>query len=229
MYLNYFSTTRFDAQNINSNELVELVERADAIFKDTSIPEEKKDKVYQSLMKLYLTMKEGAQLDRFYDLYGAGKLSKARLTQKTENLEKVLANVRMELDQLKKLNGAEVDLQAVRAFLLKHKANMQDANEETKKALIDAFVHKIVIESDKVTLTLKIDEELDEGLTISNSDVDMCRIAVTIKHIYTTVVQASFDEAPKKRYTPYDADYHKYDAKRREYRKARKKKLSPRK
>ena len=44
-----------------------------------------------------------------------------------------------------------------------------------------------------------------------------------------TIVKSYVDEATKKRYTPYDADYHKYDAKRREYRKARKKKLSPRK
>ena len=76
--------------------------------------------------------------------------------------------MRLELDQLKKLNGTDVDLQAVRAFLLKHKANMQSASDDTKKALVDAFVHRIVIDSDKVTLTLKIDEELDEA-TI-NSD-----------------------------------------------------------
>lgn len=166
------------------------------------------------------------KIDRFLDLYGDGKISKARLNEKTQNLETVLANIRLELDQLKNLNSTDIDLTAVRAFLLKHKANMQNMNEETKKALIDTFVHKIIIESDKVTLTLKIDEELSESMDISYSGVDMLHTAVTIRHIYTTEIAASFDEATKRRYSIYDPDYAKYDAKRREYRQAKKAQLT---
>ena len=52
--LNYFST-----QPICANDLIELVERAETIFNNPAIAEEKKDKVYTDLMKIYLAMKEG--------------------------------------------------------------------------------------------------------------------------------------------------------------------------
>lgn len=164
------------------------------------------------------------KIDRFLDLYGDGKISKARLNEKTENLEKVLATIRLELDQLKNLNGTEIDLTAVRAFLLRHRTNLESATVETKKALIDTFVDKVIIESDKVTLTLKVDDNLDDTMEISDGVVDMYHNTVTTKHIYTTTVIASYEEATKKRYTPHDPDYHKYDAARREYRQARKNK-----
>lgn len=52
--LNYFSS-----QNMQASDLMLLVEKAESIFSDPSIPEAQKDKVYQSLMKVYLRMKEG--------------------------------------------------------------------------------------------------------------------------------------------------------------------------
>lgn len=52
--LNYFST-----QPIAVNELIELVERAENIFNSPDITEDKKDKVYTDLMRIYLAMKEG--------------------------------------------------------------------------------------------------------------------------------------------------------------------------
>jgi len=162
------------------------------------------------------------KLDRFLDLYGDGKISKARLNEKTENLEKVLATIQLELDQLKNLNSTKIDLNEIRAFLLKSRDKINDTRPETKKALIDAFVEKIVITPDDVKLTLKVDDALDDSLIISSGNVDMYHIAVTNKHIYTTEITASFDEATKKRYTPYDPDYHTYDAERRKKRQARK-------
>ena len=53
--LNYFANN-----NIHSSDLLLLVDKAEMIFNDPSIPEAKKDKLYQSLMKVYLAMKEGA-------------------------------------------------------------------------------------------------------------------------------------------------------------------------
>jgi transcriptional regulator with XRE-family HTH domain len=52
--LNYFANN-----DIHSSDLLLLVEKAETIFNDPNIPEETKDKVYQSLMKVYLAMKEG--------------------------------------------------------------------------------------------------------------------------------------------------------------------------
>lgn len=52
--LNYFATN-----NINASDLLLLVKKAESIFNDPDISEAQKDKVYQNLMKLYLTMKEG--------------------------------------------------------------------------------------------------------------------------------------------------------------------------
>ena len=57
--LNYFATT-----SIRSSDLMALVKKAEMIFNDPAITEEKKDKIYQSLMKLYLAMKEGAHHDK---------------------------------------------------------------------------------------------------------------------------------------------------------------------
>lgn len=56
--LNYFAT-----QPIAANDLIELVERAESIFSNPNIAEEKKDKVYTDLMRIYLTMKEGVHVD----------------------------------------------------------------------------------------------------------------------------------------------------------------------
>lgn len=53
--LNYFST-----QPVRVNDLIELVERAENIFNCPTITENKKDKVYHDLMRVYLAMKEGA-------------------------------------------------------------------------------------------------------------------------------------------------------------------------
>ena len=57
--LNYFST-----HSMQASDLMLLVEKAESIFNDPDIPETTKDKVYQSLMKVYLTMKEGGSNDR---------------------------------------------------------------------------------------------------------------------------------------------------------------------
>ena len=209
------------AEHILSDKAIETI--LDSVAKKVKDKSKNSNKNIKKLEKEANEINE--KIDRFLDLYGDGKISKARLNEKTENLEKVLATVRLELEQLKNLNGTEIDLPAVRAFLLKHRDNMQDANEETKKALIDAFVHQIIIESDKVKLTLKVDEELDETMDISDGVVDMYHSVVTTRHIYTTEITASFDEATKKRYTPYDPDYHKYDAERRQKRQAKKAKI----
>ena len=52
--LNYFAT-----KEIKANDLIAFVERAENIFNNPDISDEKKEKVYHSLMKLYLAMKEG--------------------------------------------------------------------------------------------------------------------------------------------------------------------------
>lgn len=208
------------AEHILSDKAIETI--LDSVTKKVKDKSKNSDKNIKKLEKEANEINE--KIDRFLDLYGDGKISKSRLNEKTENLEKVLATVRLELEQLKNLNSTDVDLNAVRAFLLKHRANMQDANEETKKALIDAFVHKIVIGGDNVTLTLKVDEELDETITNGDSDVFMSLSAVGTRHIVTIEVVAPFDEATKRRYSPYDPDYHKYSAERRAYRQARKSK-----
>ena len=56
--LNYFAT-----KPICANDLIELVERAENIFNNPDITEDKKDKVYTDLMKIYLAMKEGVHHD----------------------------------------------------------------------------------------------------------------------------------------------------------------------
>ena len=56
--LNYFAT-----QPICANDLIELVERAENIFNNPDITEEKKDRVYHDLMKIYIAMKEGVHVD----------------------------------------------------------------------------------------------------------------------------------------------------------------------
>jgi transcriptional regulator with XRE-family HTH domain len=56
--LNYFAT-----QPVRANDLIELVERAENIFNNPEITEDKKDKVYTDLMRVYLAMKEGVHCD----------------------------------------------------------------------------------------------------------------------------------------------------------------------
>ena len=52
--LNYFAT-----QTICANDLIELVKKAEKVFNNPEITEDKKDRVYTDLMKIYLAMKEG--------------------------------------------------------------------------------------------------------------------------------------------------------------------------
>lgn len=207
------------AEHILSDKAIETI--LSTLTKKIKDKSKTSDKDIKKLEKEEKELNE--KIDRFLDLYGDGKISKARLNEKTENLEKVLATVRLELNQLKNLNSTEIDLAAVRAFLIKHRTDLESATVETKKVLIDTFVDKVIIESDKVTLTLKVDDNLDDTMEISDGVVDMYHNTVTIKHIYTITITAPFDEASKKRYTQYDPDYHKYSVERREYRQARKK------
>ena len=141
--------------------------------------------------------KEAAELDgrieHYLDLYDEKKLSKARLTKRTELLEKQLANVQLELEQLKNLNSVDVDVEAVKNFLYRYRDNLEGMTEETKKALVDTFVHKIVITSDDIQLTLKINEELDKTLAFTGGITDMSVAAVASKHIYEHLVQISID------------------------------------
>ena len=54
--LNYFA-----ASPIIANDLMEIGNRAEAIFNNPDIPEKKKDKVYYNLMKVYFATKEGVR------------------------------------------------------------------------------------------------------------------------------------------------------------------------
>lgn len=101
-----------------------------------------------------------ARIENMLDLYDSGKLSKARLNKRTEGLEKQLDNIHMELEQLRKLNSTNVDIKSLREFLFQYRNNLQGANPETKKALIDAFVDSVVITNNTIKLTLKIDDTL---------------------------------------------------------------------
>lgn len=56
--LNYFAT-----KPTTASDLMDLVEKAENIFNNPHITEEKKDKVYTELMRIYLIMKEGANND----------------------------------------------------------------------------------------------------------------------------------------------------------------------
>lgn len=56
--LNYFST-----QPVTANDLIELLKRAENIFNNPAITEEKKDKIYTDLMKIYLSMKVGGKYE----------------------------------------------------------------------------------------------------------------------------------------------------------------------
>lgn len=137
--------------------------------------------------------KEAAELDarieHYLDLYDEKKLSKARLTKRTELLEKQLASVHLELEQLRNLNSVNVDIEALKKFLYHYRDNMDNMTEETKKALVDTFVHKIVITSDDIQLTLKVDDTLEDTLNFSGGVSDMAIAAVAPKHIYEKMVQ----------------------------------------
>lgn len=56
--LNYFASNP-----VTVNDLMDLIERAEIIFNNPNISEDKKDKVYTDLMRIYLTMKEGIYHD----------------------------------------------------------------------------------------------------------------------------------------------------------------------
>lgn len=134
-----------------------------------------------------------ARIENMLDLYDDGKLSKARLNKRTEGLEKQLDNVHMELEQLRKLNSTNIDTATLREFLFQYRNNLHDANPETKKTLIDAFVEKLVITNDTITLTLKVDETLgnfDNFMLMSNG-------VVTAYNIYEKNIDVDFKAVAK--------------------------------
>lgn len=145
--------------------------------------------------------KEAADLDEriehFLDLYDARKLSKARLQKRTERLEKQLASVHLELEQLKNLNSVDVDIEAVKSFLYRYKDNMDNMTEDTKKALVDTFVHQIIVTSDDIKLTLKIDDNLDSTVIFSGGVSDTAYTAVVPIHIYEKMLQALIEDIAK--------------------------------
>lgn len=134
-----------------------------------------------------------AQIENILDLYQDGKLSKARLNKRTEGLEKQLDNIRIELEQLRQLNSTDVDLAALREFLFQYRNNLENANPETKKALIDAFVGSVEITNDTIKLTLKVDETLGS----SDSFMSMYNGVVTPHNIYEKNIEAGFRDVAK--------------------------------
>lgn len=134
-----------------------------------------------------------ARIENMLDLYDDGKLSKARLNKRTEGLEKQLDNVRMELEQLRKLNSTDIDIAALREFLFQYRNNLQDASIETKKALIDTFVGSVEITNDTIKLTLKVDETLG----YSEKFMSMYNGVVMPYNIYTKIIDADFKKIAK--------------------------------
>jgi site-specific DNA recombinase len=136
-----------------------------------------------------------ARIENMLDLYDSGKLSKARLNKRTEGLEKQLENIYLELEQLRNLNSTNVDTAALREFLFQYRNNLQNANPETKKALIDAFVDSVEITNDTIKLTLKVDDTLGSF----DNFMDMTNGVVTPSHIYTKNIAANFKDIAKKK------------------------------
>lgn len=134
-----------------------------------------------------------ARIENMLDLYDDGKLSKARLNKRTEGLEKQLDSVRIELEQLRNLNSTNVDMAALRGFLFQYRNNLDNASPETQKALIDAFVDRVEITNESITLTLKVDDTLGS----SDNFMYMSNGVVTAANIYTKTVGAGFEEVAK--------------------------------
>jgi len=133
------------------------------------------------------------RIENMLDLYDDGKLSKARLNKRTEGLEKELDNIHLELEQLRKLNNTDIDISALREFLLKYRKDLSSANPETQKALIDAFVEKVTITNENIALTLKVDDSLGSF----NNFMLMSNGAVTPYNIYEKEIAASFVDVAK--------------------------------
>ena len=157
-----------------------------------SVAQKVKSKSNTSARDIKKLEKEAKKLDEkienILDLYEDGQLSKARLQKRTEGLEKQLDNVRMELDQLRRLNTTKIDLAALREFLFQYRKNLDNANPETQKALIDAFVDRVEITNDTVKLTLKV----DDALGYSDNIMDMYNGVVPPNNIYTKTIDAEF-------------------------------------
>ena len=164
-----------------------------------SVAEKVKNKSNTSQKEIKKLEKEAEKLDarieNMLDLYDSGKLSKARLNKRTEGLEKQLENIYIELEQLRNLNSTNVDIAALREFLFQYRNNLQDANPETKKALIDAFVEKIAISNDKIILTLKVDDAL--GYSKKSLLTNYGVVTTDSINIYSKVVNADFKTVAK--------------------------------
>lgn len=134
-----------------------------------------------------------ARIENMLDLYDNGKLSKARLNKRTEGLEKELENIYLELEQLRKLNSTNIDLKDLREFLFEYRNNLQSANPETQKTLIDTFVERVEITNENIKLVLKVDDTLGSF----DNFVDMTNGVVTAAHIYTKNVDVDFKAVAK--------------------------------
>lgn len=162
-----------------------------------SVAKKVKSKSNTSQKEIKRLEKEAKKIDEkienILDLYQDGKLSKARLNKRTEGLEKQLDNVRMELEQLRKLNSTDVDLGALREYLFRYRNNIDNASPDMQKALIDAFVDSIEITNENIKLTLKVDETLG----YSEKIMDMYNGVVTPNNIYTKIIDVDFKAVAK--------------------------------
>ena len=169
-----------------------------------SVAQRVKSKTNTSQKEIKKLEKEAEKLDsrieNMLDLYDSGKLSKARLNKRTEGLEKQLDNIHIELEQLRKLNNTNIDLAALREFLFKYRKNLDNANLETKKTLIDTFVERVEITNKTIKLVLKVDDTLN---TFDNF-VSMSNSAVTPTTIYTKNIESDFIKVSKSK-TPKNA------------------------
>ena len=98
-----------------------------------------------------------SKIDMAFDMAFDEKISKTLLAKKTNELELQLNDIVHKKSELENKDYSWLDENKIKKFLLASKESLKAEDPEVKRKVIETFVHKILIYTDRIDVTYKVE------------------------------------------------------------------------
>ena len=99
------------------------------------------------------------QIEKVLDLYLSDTFRKDMLDRKLNSLREELAKTELKLSQLNTSDFEELDTNKIKAHLVALREQLNDADDNVKKTVIDALIDKIVIYPEEIKVIFKVKKQ----------------------------------------------------------------------
>ncbi len=100
------------------------------------------------------------QMEKLLDLYLSSSLSKDILESKMNSLKEHMSEYDLKLAQLSTSAFEEVEVKRIKSHLVELREQLNDAENNVKRTVIDALIHKIVIYPEEIKVIFKIKKHI---------------------------------------------------------------------